>query len=699
MKQHKAAPGRDARNEVGHVLSGDPTGIYDQCDEATRGHYRAVVDELARWSGQSAVDVARAAVRLAGVVDGGGPRHVGEYLLGKGRREVETALGCRPPLTVRWVRRLARHAVAVYIGVILAVAVVVAGLSAWGLAAAGVHPAVVTVAVICLVPMLTCFGREVLHALIGSTVPPPGGLPSLARRSEAVRDARVCVVYPVIVHTQDDIAELAATMAANHEANPGLKAVHFALVDLADAATRHTDQDDDLRRLAEETVHSLGESTNGEFQVLFRGRRWNEADGLWMGWERKRGKLTEFNGLILGEGATDFEVPENTAAMLRDIDFVITLDLHSLLPDRGAERLVASLLHPLNRARTDASSSRLVSGHAMLQPRHVPALSAPHTFYHQYVYGMPLPAASLRLRPSMYQRLFKEDFFLGQGIYEARVFHHALEGRIPENSVLSHDKLEGMHAGANAVPGIVMHDDGAAGYREDRHRFHRWIRGDFHLLPWILGSTAGGRRRMSALHRWMMLDDLMSHLRLVSATLSLVLCWMVAGAGFAAVWTFCLTLLLAESIYLRPLVVLFGRKASVTQGRRNQPFSVEARKRLHAAVTAVRMQCVRWALTGVFMLDRSIISLDAAARAIRRTRVGRGVLQWASSATVSRSLSQGTSRPAWKDMWRASAIAVGLLMLVAFFNRTALLPAAPFLIAWVCAPQVAYLSSLPRKEV
>lgn len=205
-----------------------------------------------------------------------------------------------------------------------------------------------------------------------------------------------------------------------------------------------------------------------------------------MGWERKRGKLEEVNRLLRGDDKTSFVARVGDASILPKVRFVITLDADTQLPRDAAKRLIGTLAHPMNRPILNERGTRVVEGYGVLQPRvAVTVTSASHSFFAMAFAGHtgvdPYPTAV----SDMYQDIFGASIYMGKGIYDVEAFRAVLDGRIPENTVLSHDLLEGSYARAGLVSDVELVDSFPAHYSAFAGRMHRWVRGDWQLLRWL----------------------------------------------------------------------------------------------------------------------------------------------------------------------------------------------------------------------
>ncbi len=251
-----------------------------------------------------------------------------------------------------------------------------------------------------------------------------------------------------------------------------------------------------LLRAAADVIHALnvryGAAATGKpvFYLFHRRRQWNPAQDTWMGWERKRGKLHEFNRLLRGATDTSFmtDVPFHAAAP-SDVRFVLTLDADTIMPFGVATELVGTLLHPLNRPRTDPQTGAIIDGYAILQPRVTPTLPTRRSssWFQQWFSGHCGVDPYTFQVSDVYQDLFGRGSFTGKGMYEVDAFEAALRGRMPDDAILSHDLLEGSYARCGFVSDIELFEEFPPHTEVAAARSHRWARGDWQLLPWIFG--------------------------------------------------------------------------------------------------------------------------------------------------------------------------------------------------------------------
>jgi cyclic beta-1,2-glucan synthetase len=683
-------------SETERILREDSAGVYARMDFETRDRYRKVVEELAGRSDGSEEAVAREAVRRSREGLAGRSGHVGYHLIDDGFEALGQAVGYRPGWGMRWRRSLLRHPTPWYLGAITAVTLLHVMALGMALLAAGTAPAVFIVGVaLALVPAVTV--AVSLADRLVTQVLPVRVLPRMDFHEGLPVDCRTMVVVSVLLAPEDEVSPLLSRLEIHWLASAGAN-LHLALlVCLADAPEESMPGDVDLVRRLEEGVRALNarysHGDSGPFHLLHRRRRWNAGEGCWMGWERKRGKLAEFNRLLAGDQETSFAGHVGDPDFLRTTRFVITLDADTELPRGAARRLVATLAHPLNRAELEAGTGRVTAGYTILQPRIdvTPFGPAVSSFAHLFG-GDPGLDLYARAASDVYQDLFGEGIYVGKGIYEPVAFEESLRGRVPENAVLSHDLFEGIHGRAALVTDVVLFESYPADYRSYWRRLHRWARGDWQLLPWLgrrVPLADGGRapNRLSLISRWKIIENLRRTLLPPTLLGFLLLAW-VAFPGVPAVWTGIAVLVLAAPL----LTEAAGGLLSANRVSALPPAVRGVTLRLKPASTL-------WLLHVAFLPHRAVVLADAILRTLVRLRRGRRLLEWTSAARVARALVGTESRrPFWREMFTAPVVAIGTLVLLAACRPAALPAALPLVVLWLVAPEIAADVSRPRRR-
>ncbi|MGB8435872.1 MAG: glycosyl transferase, partial [Burkholderiales bacterium] len=558
---------------------------FAQMDFPTRNLYRSAIEELARGSRLLELEIAQAARAAAahpnlqkpeeGDDPDGAKRDPGYHLIAGGRRAFEAAIGFRAPMKISLRRSIATIGIGGYIGAVIVVAAIVLFLPLFALAGASIGGWWLgLLALLGLIPSI-----DAAMALVNRGVTEEVGasiLPGFELRDGVPAHLRTVVAVPILLTTQAALEEQIERLEIHHLANPDGE-LHFALLsDWTDAATETVDGDAALVDAAAAGIDRLnrryGRAPGGERFLLFHRRRmWNEGQRRWIGWERKRGKLHELNRLLRGATDTTFvAVGGRPPAPPDGVRYVITLDADTRVPRETVRRLVGKMAHPLNHPRFDAGTGRVVEGYGVLQPRVTPSLPIGRegSLYQRIFSSMsgidPYAAAV----SDVYQDLFGEGSYTGKGIYDVDAFEAALDGRAADNTLLSHDLFEGTFARAGLASDIEVVEEFPSRYDVAAARQHRWVRGDWQLLPWILGrgeAAAAGRTRkaLPLIGRWKMLDNLRRSLSAPASVAALVAGWTLSLHA-AIVWTGFILSTIALSTLLPVLASILPRRARTT---------------------------------------------------------------------------------------------------------------------------------------
>jgi len=688
---------------VEQTLREDPARTHSRQDFATRDRYRHVVENVARHCACSEADVAREAVgraREAAAQRGPDSReaHVGYHLVDRGRPDLEQAVGCRLPWASRAARAIGRMRLPLYVGAILLLTALLTASALWtsvGLEAGGWWTALLTLPLIVGVSALSV---SLVNQVVTLALP-PRALPRLDFSAGIPDGHRTMVIVPTLLATLQDIDDLLEAMEIRYLGNRDPCLFFALLTDFHDASEQTLPIDEDLLDHARAGVQALNETYREDraciFYLFHRPRTWNEVEGVWMGYERKRGKLGQFNALLRGGAQEAFSEIVGDRSVLASIRYVITLDTDTQLPRDAARSLVGNLAHPLVRPVYDAGKGRVVDGHAILQPRaSISLTSACRSRFARLFSGDAGIDPYTREVSDVYQDLFGEGSFIGKGIYDVDAFRLAVDGRFPENLVLSHDLLEGSHARSALVTDVELIEEHPASCTIEASRRHRWIRGDWQLAGWLLPSVpaplgpAGAKapRRanpLSALSRWKLLDNLRRSLVPPALVAVLAMGWLSGPAWF---WT----LVVAGIVFvptLSSLAVVLIRKSA------ERDWSVH----LLLTGTSAGRPIAHAVLTLIFLPYDALICLAAILRSgVRMLFTRRGLLLWQLPSYAGRN-ARRTLVDFLQEMWigPVAAVALGIAAATAGRDPSALLAAAPVLVLWLLSPVVGWWISRP----
>jgi len=644
-------------------------------DFPTRNDYRTAIESLARGANCDEMNVTEAAL---GMAPSGDP---GAALIGSDRLILERRLRFKVPYRLAFGRFVRKQgllgfslAIAITSTTVLAVALVLTSATGWALAALAVTGVGVAVEA----------GVALVNLAITRSFAPKR-LPALALLSGIPPDLRVLVAVPVILANQADLQAQIEQLEVHFLSSIGGAVSYALLSDGPDAASETTAQDAALLALAQSEIARLNlrypSQDGATFLLLHRRRLWNPQEGIWMGWERKRGTLVELNRLLRGAKGTSFGA--ETLPIRQDIRYVVTLDADTRLLRDSLRRLVGKMAHPLNHPQFDAARQRVVKGYGILQPRVAPSLpQAKDGSFYQRVFSSPGGIEPYAAATSdVYQDLFDEGSFTGKGIYDVDAFVLALAGRVPDNTMLSHDLFEGVFLRAGLASDIQVVEDFPARQDVDAARQHRWARGDWQLLPWIVGqrATFGG---ISAVGRWKMVDNLRRSLLAPFALLTLFAGW---SGRHALAWTVAVIGMLALPYVISlPFAVLPGR-AGIT-----------SRSHFEALWSDICMALARIGLNLILLADHAFAMLDAIAHSLVRLRTGRHLLEWRTAAQAGSQAALGYGAQYLRHL---GGLGLGLgLCLLAYGLRPQSWPVLlPCALAWLAAPAIVLKISRPPK--
>ncbi|MDB4972031.1 MAG: hypothetical protein JWN48_372 [Myxococcaceae bacterium] len=691
------------------ALRADPAGFYRKMTAATRDAYRHQVERIARRSEMTELQVANLAVALASepasnecpgaAVDR--RRHVGHFLIDAGQAELERAASYRSSISQRLHRFVLRHPHGLFVG-----GIAVTTLAGVGALVAAVAPmtigAAAWVALFALLPV-TDLALNLINQLITSLVL-PHRLPKLEiLPAEQGVETLTAIVVPVLLANVAGVSEALHNLEVQYLSNPEPYLRFVLLGDFADAPSEHEPTDAAIVAAASDGIRALNArypgTGTGMFHLLHRPRRYDTSESCWMGWERKRGKLAQLNAFLRGNGAAAFSHVVGDSARLEQTRFVITLDADTMLPAESAAELIGTMAHPLNRPVFDAVTGHVVRGYGILQPRVVVSLpSAQASRFAALFSGRPGMDPYTTAVSDLYQDLYGEGSYSGKGIYDVDAFERATYGRFPEDALLSHDLIEGSFARAGLVTDVNVYDDYPTRYLTFTRRKHRWIRGDWQLLPWLRRRVpaSSGRRdnTLSPLSRFKILDNLRRSVTEIAQLALFVAGWVLLPGG-PATWT-----LLAAGIVAAPW--LFALSLAALRAPRDKSLRAYYASLGRDAVLGAQ----QFVLALVFLPHQAWTSGDAIVRTLVRMGITqRHLLEWRTAEDTERA-ALGSARESFRQLAPATALAVALLAAAwthsALDNRAQvgapadIWPLLMFFVLWLSAPWLAERISRPH---
>lgn len=685
----------ESTSRVEQILRDDPSGTYPLMDFATRDSYRHVIEKIAKNSRLHEDKIAELAIGMAragavGLTSEDRLAHVGFYLVDKGLPQLEIKAETRLPLFEVILRKSCQLPLFFYLGS----AALISLLLTWNLLKkAGENGISSPMMLLVGFTLAICTSHLALSLVnwFATMLISPRAMPRMDFSKGIPAEFRTLVIVPTMLTSARGIERLAEALEVRFLANRN-ENLHFGLAtDFTDAGEQNLPGDAALVNLACQKIEELNEKYrrkgSDNFFLFHRPRVWNPQEKIWMGYERKRGKLADLNELLRGGGAKNrFSHIVGKAHVLQNVKYVITLDTDTGLPRDAALQFVAAMAHPLNRAVYDAEKRRVVDGYSILQPQ--VAVSLPGSTRSLYA-GLHSGDSGIdpytNVVSDIYQDIFSEGSFTGKGIYDVDAFELALNGRLPENRILSHDLIEGCYARSGLISDVMLFEEYPGRYSSDVARRYRWIRGDWQIGSWLLRSVPapGGKKEknpLSLLSQWKIFDNLRRSLVPAAFTTMLALSWFY----LSPVWlwtTITIGILMAQSLAASVMVVY------------RKPKDVILRQHILASLHTAALNFAQLIFTIICLPYEAYFSLDAIARTLWRLKIShKPMLEWNPSGNADNSVSlAGVIR----RMWFAPFISLVAMAHLSWSDLSVLVLSLPVLVLWFCSPVVTWWVSRP----
>ncbi len=679
------------------VLRRDPSGVYADMTFETRDRYRHCIEELAQHSRFTEQEVADVVIQMAAAaVESEGAKsrttHVGFYLVDKGRPSLERAIHSRASIKQFIIRVVRRFPLFCYLTPILLITL---GTATWAMTRVSGfglnHWSFWFLAILTLV-VVSQTAISVVN-LLAAVLIPPHSLPQLDFSRGIPADQKTVVVIPTLLTSPEGVTQLIEDLEVRYLGNRDPNLLFALLTDFADAPEENLPEDAELLEAARHGIRTLNEKYATDEKTVFylfhRSRVYNPHEHIWMGYERKRGKIEQFNTLLRGGSGERFSEIVGELSILPAVRYVITLDTDTQLPRDTAYKLVGTMAHPLNRPRIDPQTGRVYEGYAILQPRALVGLvAASRSHFSRLSVGDAGIDPYTHEVSDVYQDVFGEGSYVGKGIYDVEAFQRSVGGRFPENLILSHDLVESGYARSALVGGVELFEDHPSSYLVDISRRHRWIRGDWQIAGWLRSrvAAADGKRHsnpLSGLARWKIFDNLRRSL-LPPATLLLLFFGWIAAPQPPGFWT-----LLVIALIVVPMLVS-ALLESIRKPR-------DRTWRIHLDVIA-KSAARQLALAGLALSTlpyRALINLDAIfCSGVRMLFTRRGLLIWHTRENARRNVRE-TLAEFHQEIWIAPALGLVALALFEMTHPEELFISIPLVLLWLLAPSAAWWISQP----
>ena len=664
---------------VQQVLNNDPAEVFARMDFDSRDKYRHAIEELASRFKISELAVVTEVDRLASEHRDTPENHVGYYLIGPGKLQLENRLaeswgkaGRRPGA----LQLTGSNPEKAYFSYILFSTIIPFFLFLWLIRDVLLSVSLLT-NIITIISSLGIFNGIAVFLVnrLCCRAFEPSFLPKLYFKDVIPDDFKTIVVIPAIFNDTHKVKEQIRQLEVHYLNNPEGNIYYAILGDFSDAREERMPEDHKIVDAGIKGIKKLNlKYKENRFFYFHRSRKWNQQEKLWMGWERKRGKLIEFNRLLLHEGTTSYEYLAGKTELLQDIRYVITLDADTLLPRGAAKRLIGTISHPMQKASLDAEGKKVQAGYGIIQPRiSLTAESAFVTPYSKISTGVAGIDPYTCAISDVYQDVFGEGIFTGKGIYDLKVFNTVTKDTFQENTILSHDLIEGIHARTGLATDIELFDGYPSKYLSHTKRTHRWIRGDWQVAKYMFDTS------LSAVSRWKIADNLRRSLEAPLQLVMLFLAFTYIHSYFAV---------------LAGLVVLslsFPLLLNITE------------KALDRSLTPriLRFELTTGLQQFLFSLAvlpyQAYVQADAIVRSLYRQLISkRSLLEW-EPASVSERCVELCPQKFYLSMFRGLILSLFFILGFYYVGIVTGMILITLMITWLSSPIIAYRLSLPHK--
>lgn len=514
-------------NGVEEILKQDPVQVYSNMDYKTKDYYRGKIKEISKKTKISEIYIARKMLELAQEnleKEGYNKKaHIGYYLIDKGINKLYDKLEYS---TKR--KKTEQNKAKIYIFSVTILSILLSAFLSYILNLKIQNTGISILSFILFLIPSSEVAIQIIQYILNKTVKPKL-IPKIDFLNGIDAEHATFVVIPTILKNKEKVAEMMGNLEKFYLANKS-ENLYFALLgDCSQSSLKQEKFDEEVIQEGLKQVEKLNNKYQNEglpiFSFIYRERQWNEKENCYLGWERKRGLLNQFNEYILHQ-KNPFKINtikenienEETKQILKNIKYVITLDADTDLILNSAQELIGAMAHILNKPVIDEQKNIVVEGYGIMQPRVGINLDISYkTIFTKIFAGAGGIDSYTNAISDIYQDNFKEGIFTGKGIYDLKVFSKVMENAIPENTVLSHDLLEGCYLRCGLVSDVMLMDGYPTKYTSFMNRLSRWIRGDWQIIEWL-----GHKSPLNLLSKYKIFDNLRRSLFEISILVALI---------------------------------------------------------------------------------------------------------------------------------------------------------------------------------
>lgn len=697
----------ESTSNIERILKEDPDGTYPLMDLLSRNYYRNKIEELAAIYGVSELHIAREAIDLAkSAIAGERDKkldqnelnrriHVGYYLIGKGSEALGKRLGGELNTLSRVSKLIKNHPGLLYFSSICFITAFILTIALHYSFYEANNFILFSILVIILVLIPA---SEIAIATVNwiiCKVQKPTVFPRLELKAGIPTELSTIVVIPALISDEKRVKELLSNLENHYLSNKEEHLLYALLGDFKDSKTSNDPEDEAIIKAALKGIEELNDTYCGQknkvFFFLQRERKFNKSHNKWMAWERKRGALMEFNELILGSKKTSFKYFSSEKFPDVNIKYIITLDADTILPIGMARKLIGTMAHPLNSPIIDEERKIVIDGYALMQPRiSFDIESSNKTLFSRIFAGEEGLDPYACAVSDIYQDLFGEGIFTGKGIYDLKVFHKVLHKAIPENSILSHDLLEGCYVRAALATDTELVDSYPSSYSSYAARLHRWVRGDWQLLPWLCKRVLNSKNEkvenpLSAISKWKIVDNLRRSLVPFFSLLIIIFGFSILP-GNSLFW-----------LFFSLLVIVFPLIISFFDYLVSKPISARGLKRHIPVMSGLKAGLFQVGLLFIFLPYQVFLITHAIVLTLIRVFITRrDMLLWVTAADAEKK-QKNSIRSYWSKMYISVLIGLIVILLSYICKPESIYLGFILLLIWTIAPFMAYSISRVKK--
>mgnify|MGYP005765046221 CR=1 FL=1 len=673
-------------NQVDDILKKDPADVYDKMDYKTKIYYRNKIKEISKKTKISEIYIAKKCLELS-ENKSGKKAHIGYYLIDEGYKELTQTLQNRKVSNLSNSQKMK-----IFIGIKVIISLIIS-------VALGMYIYSQTKSIILLiltilllyVPVETIFiqiAQYILNKISKSKL-----IPKIDLQNGVPQESATFVVIPTIITKKEKVEEMMKKLEVYYLANQSDN-IYFALLgDVSSSSKKEEDFDEELSNLGIELTKKLNEKypddNFAKFHFLYRQREWNEKEECYLGWERKRGLLTQFNEYILKKSKSEFRVNTIDLNKIPKIKYIITLDADTELVLNTGLELIGAMSHILNKPEIE--NGIVKHGHGIIQPRvGISLLAANKTAFTRIYSISPGTDSYTNAISDVYQDNFEEGIYTGKGIYDLEVFSEVLENEIPENTVLSHDLIEGSYLRCGLSSDIVLMDGYPTSYLSFRTRLSRWTRGDWQIARWLkrkIKDKDGVKRNnpLGIVSKYKILDNLVKSISQPIALLSILFLIVIKMFLNIKIWPVMLIVIL--SVIISSVIEILNRIIYKKEGQTLQ-------KTFDRTITGTKASFIRAILEIGTLPDKSYELVKAITKSIyRMCRSKKHLLEWITAEEAEKN-SKTDLLSYYKSMWMN--VLLGIIVLFFMYQN-------PFIILlsliWLITPGVMKYISKKETEI